>query len=212
MVRRGRGAFKAPIREQYETQGSPYYATARLWDDGIIDPADTRTVLGLALDVVSRDAAARAALRPLPDVSAMATVFDTVLVANRGEIACRVIRTLRRLGIRSVAVYCDADADAPHVREADVAVRIGPAAAAELPRHRRRHRRRPRDRARGDPPRLRLPLRERRLRAGVRRRRASSFIGPGVEALEVMGDKIRAKEHVAARGVPPCPGSARRRH
>jgi 3-methylcrotonyl-CoA carboxylase beta subunit len=42
-------AFKAPIRDQYETQGSPYYATARLWDDGIIDPADTRRVLGLGL-------------------------------------------------------------------------------------------------------------------------------------------------------------------
>jgi len=47
-------AFRAPIRARYETQGSPYYATARLWDDGIIDPLDTRTVLGLALDVVSR--------------------------------------------------------------------------------------------------------------------------------------------------------------
>jgi 3-methylcrotonyl-CoA carboxylase beta subunit len=44
-------AFRAPIAEQFETQGSPYYSTARLWDDGIIDPADTRTVLGLALDV-----------------------------------------------------------------------------------------------------------------------------------------------------------------
>ncbi len=54
-----------------------------------------------------------------------------MLVANRGEIACRVIRTLRALGIRSVAVYTDADAGARHVREADVAVRIGPAAAAE---------------------------------------------------------------------------------
>jgi len=42
-------AFKAPIREQYEHQGHPYYATARLWDDGVIDPVDTRTVLGLAL-------------------------------------------------------------------------------------------------------------------------------------------------------------------
>ena len=42
-------AFKAPIREQYEVQGHPYYATARLWDDGIIDPADTRRVLGLSL-------------------------------------------------------------------------------------------------------------------------------------------------------------------
>ncbi|WP_308468378.1 carboxyl transferase domain-containing protein [Rathayibacter soli] len=54
-------AFKAPIIEQYERQGSPYYSTARLWDDGIIDPADTRTVLGLALDVCSRS--------PLPDTA-----------------------------------------------------------------------------------------------------------------------------------------------
>ncbi|NUU18509.1 methylcrotonoyl-CoA carboxylase [Cellulomonas humilata] len=44
-------AFKAPLREQYETQGNPYYSTARLWDDGIIDPADTRRMLGMALDV-----------------------------------------------------------------------------------------------------------------------------------------------------------------
>ena len=58
-------------------------------------------------------------------------LFGTVLVANRGEIACRVIRTLRAMGIRSVAVYSDADAGARHVREADVAVRIGPAAATE---------------------------------------------------------------------------------
>ena len=42
-------SFKAPIREQYEIQGHPYYASARLWDDGVIDPADTRTVLGLAI-------------------------------------------------------------------------------------------------------------------------------------------------------------------
>ncbi|GAA2556788.1 3-methylcrotonyl-CoA carboxylase beta subunit [Neomicrococcus aestuarii] len=47
-------AFRAPIRQQYEDQGNPYYSTARLWDDGIIDPADTRRVVGLALDVVSR--------------------------------------------------------------------------------------------------------------------------------------------------------------
>ena len=46
-------AFKAPIREQYETQGSPYYASARLWDDGVIDPADTRRVLGMALAATS---------------------------------------------------------------------------------------------------------------------------------------------------------------
>ncbi|MFE1663266.1 carboxyl transferase domain-containing protein [Microbacterium sp. P02] len=47
-------AFEAPIRERYDEQGSPYYATARLWDDGVIDPADTRSVIGLALDIVSR--------------------------------------------------------------------------------------------------------------------------------------------------------------
>ena len=46
--------FRRPILEKYEEQGSPYYSTARLWDDGVIDPAETRTVLGLALDVVSR--------------------------------------------------------------------------------------------------------------------------------------------------------------
>jgi 3-methylcrotonyl-CoA carboxylase beta subunit len=54
-------AFRAPITAQYEAQGSPYYSTARLWDDGVIDPAETRTVLGLALDVVSRS--------PLPDTA-----------------------------------------------------------------------------------------------------------------------------------------------
>jgi acetyl-CoA/propionyl-CoA carboxylase biotin carboxyl carrier protein len=58
-------------------------------------------------------------------------MFDTVLVANRGEIAVRIMRTLRTLGIRSVAVYSDADAGARHVAAADVAVRIGPAPARE---------------------------------------------------------------------------------
>ena len=58
-------------------------------------------------------------------------MFACVLIANRGEIAVRITRTLRALGIRSVAVYSDADAGARHVREADLAVRLGPAPAAE---------------------------------------------------------------------------------
>ena len=57
-------------------------------------------------------------------------MFSTVLIANRGEIAVRVTRTLRRLGVRAAVVYSDADVDARHVHEADVAVRVGPAEAA----------------------------------------------------------------------------------
>ena len=59
------------------------------------------------------------------------SAFDTLLVANRGEVALRVIRAARRLGLRTVAVYSDADYGAPHVAEADRAVRIGAAPATE---------------------------------------------------------------------------------
>ena len=58
-------------------------------------------------------------------------MFNSVLIANRGEIACRIIRTARRLGLRTIAVYSEADRDALHVRLADDAVRIGPAPARE---------------------------------------------------------------------------------
>ena len=61
----------------------------------------------------------------------MAKLFKKILVANRGEIAIRVFRTAKRMGMRTIAVYSDADADAPHTRAADVAVHIGPAPAAE---------------------------------------------------------------------------------
>jgi acetyl/propionyl-CoA carboxylase alpha subunit len=58
-------------------------------------------------------------------------MIDTLLIANRGEIARRIIRTARRMGVRTIAVYSEADAGAPHVREADQAVAIGPSPARE---------------------------------------------------------------------------------
>ena len=92
---------------------------------------------------------------------------QSLLIANRGEIACRVIRTARRLGMRTVAVYSDADAKALHVREADAAVHIGPSPAREsLSGRGEDHRRRQGDRGRGDPSGLWLPFRECGFRSG----------------------------------------------
>src|SRR5690606_13223123 len=67
----------------------------------------------------------------LPSPVSRLVTFSKILVANRGEIALRIIRACRELGIGSVAVYSDADVQAPHVREADEAVHIGPAASSE---------------------------------------------------------------------------------
>ena len=135
-------------------------------------------------------------------------LFTTVLIANRGEIACRVIRTCRRLGIRTVAVYSDADADARHVREADLAVRIGPPAPtasylnieAIISACRQTG-------AEAVHPGYgflseSLAFAEALEAAGI------TFIGPNVKAIGVMGDKIRSKNHVAGYQVPVVPGLA----
>ncbi|MFI8342447.1 biotin carboxylase N-terminal domain-containing protein [Streptomyces sp. NPDC085639] len=135
-------------------------------------------------------------------------MFSTVLVANRGEIAVRVIRTLRQLGIRSVAVFSDADADARHVREADTAVRIGPAAAAESYLSVERLL----DAARRTGAEAVHPgygfLAENAAFAQACADAGLAFIGPPASAISLMGDKIRAKETVKAAGVPVVPGSS----
>ena len=140
-------------------------------------------------------------------ITAVEPPFATVLVANRGEIAVRVIRTLRAMGVRSAAVYSDADADARHVRDADVAVRIGPAPAAESY--------------------LRVDrvieaalavkaealhpgygfLSENPALPGACAEAGIVFVGPPASAIEAMGDKIRAKAMMAAAGVPVVPGA-----
>ena len=136
-------------------------------------------------------------------------MFDTVLVANRGEIAVRVIRTLRTMGIRSVAVFSDADAGARHVAEADVAVRIGPAparqsylsigaildAAARTGAH-------------AIHPGYGF-LSENSEFADALTSAGIAFIGPPAGAIRTMGDKIAAKAAVSEFGVPVVPGISR---
>ncbi|SEN96676.1 biotin/lipoyl-binding protein [Cryobacterium sp. TMT1-3] len=139
----------------------------------------------------------------------MTTLFDIVLVANRGEIACRILRTLRERGIRSVAVYSDADRGARHVQQADAAVRIGPAAPAEsylsidaiLAAAAQTG-------AQAIHPGYGF-LSENQAFARACADAGIVFIGPSVNALAVMGDKIRSKNHVAGFGVPIIPGIAR---
>ena len=133
-------------------------------------------------------------------------LFDTILIANRGEIALRVIRTCRRLGIRTVAVYSDADAEAAHTRAADVAVHLGPAAASEsylvidkviaAAQQTGAQAIHPGYGFLSENPTFARACEE----AGI------VFLGPTADAIETMGDKITAKQAVASHNVPLVPG------
>ncbi|HXK53872.1 MAG TPA: biotin carboxylase N-terminal domain-containing protein, partial [Hyphomicrobiales bacterium] len=133
-------------------------------------------------------------------------MFKKILIANRGEIACRVIKTARRMGIATVAVYSDADRDALHVEMADEAVHIGAAAASESY--------------------LKMDkilaacaetgaeavhpgygfLSENAAFAKALAKAGIAFIGPNVKAIEVMGDKIESKKFANKAKVNTVPG------
>ena len=134
--------------------------------------------------------------------------ISKVLVANRGEIAVRIFRTLRELGIGAVAVYSEADRDALHVRVADEAYAIGPGPAAQSYLV---HERLDRDRAprggRCRPSRVRVPGRERTLRARPSSARGWSGSARRAAAIELMGSKTAARRAMQAAGVPIVPGT-----
>ncbi|MEE4117791.1 MAG: biotin carboxylase N-terminal domain-containing protein, partial [Paracoccaceae bacterium] len=133
-------------------------------------------------------------------------VFDKLLIANRGEIACRVIKTARRMGIATVAVHSDADRHALHVEMADEAVRIGPAPAnqsyividriMEAIRATGAQAVHPGYGFLSENPRFAAALEE----EGV------AFVGPPKGAIEAMGDKITSKKLAAEAGVSTVPG------
>ncbi len=132
--------------------------------------------------------------------------FDTLLVANRGEIALRVLRSARKLGLRTVAVYSDADAGSRHVREADLAVRIGPADATRSYRHahalieacRRTG-------AQAIHPGYGF-LSENAEFARAVAEAGLTFVGPSADVIALMGNKAQAKLAMQKAGVPTVPG------
>ncbi len=133
-------------------------------------------------------------------------MFDRVLIANRGEIAVRIERTLARLGVESVAVFSDADAEAPHVRGADLSVHIGPTPARDSYLSVERIL----DAAQRSGASAVHPgygfLSERPDFADACADAGLVFVGPGPEAMAMLGDKGRARAVADAAGVPTLPG------
>jgi propionyl-CoA carboxylase alpha chain len=133
-------------------------------------------------------------------------MFNKILIANRGEIACRVIRTAKRMGIATVAIHSDADARAPHVRMADEAVRLGPPPVSESYLNAELIL----DACRTTGAEAVHPgygfLSERESFARALADNQIAFIGPPPEAIAAMGDKIQSKKLASAAGVSVVPG------
>jgi urea carboxylase len=134
-------------------------------------------------------------------------VFDTVLIANRGAIACRVMRTLRKMGLRSVAVYSEADADAAHVALADAAVCIGPAPAAQSYLDVPRILQAARDTGAGAIHPGYGFLSENAAFAEACEAAGLAFIGPTPQQMRAFGLKHTARALAQSHGVPLLPGS-----
>jgi propionyl-CoA carboxylase alpha chain len=138
--------------------------------------------------------------------SGKGSMFKKILIANRGEIACRVMRTARRMGIKTVAVYSEADADALHVRLADEAVAIGAAPAAESYLKIERIVEACRETgAEAVHPGYGF-LSEKSAFAAALEKAKIAFIGPGAKAIAAMGDKIESKKLAHKAGVTTVPG------
>ena len=134
-------------------------------------------------------------------------MFQKVLIANRGEIAIRVARTLREMGITSVAVYSEIDRDAPHVRAADEAFLIGPAVPAESYLNIAKIIETAKEAgAEGIHPGYGF-LAENAEMARACAEAGITWIGPPPEAIEAMGSKTKAREIMEEAGVPIVPGS-----
>jgi acetyl-CoA carboxylase biotin carboxylase subunit len=132
--------------------------------------------------------------------------FDKVLVANRGEIACRVFRTCRELGLSTVAVYSDADADALHVREADEAVHIGPTPSSESYLQVDKIIEAAKSSGAGAIHPGYGFLSERPELVAACEAAGITFVGPSAHAMNVMGDKVSARRAMLTAGVPVVPG------